>query len=222
MVLSVPYTTISALNARMWSRRGQQQTLILSDLRRLEMTKRRAIILASGGIDSTACLFYYKELGHDVEAIFVDYGHPANLEEHRHLESLCKRYSIPLSLIKVSGIDIGSQWEIRGRNAFFILAALMAKPTFTGLLAMGIHSGSSYYDCSQKFTELMSSLVSDYTQGTVQLDLPLIEMDKAGIVQYCKSHKIPLELTYSCQTGSLPTCGKCPSCKDRLALGLSQ
>ena len=186
------------------------------------MTSRRAIVLASGGIDSTACLFYYKEIGHDVEAIFVDYGHPANLVEYEHLESLCKRYSIPLSSLKISGIDIGSQWEIRGRNAFFILAALMARPTFTGLLSLGIHGGSSYYYCGQKFIKLMNNLVSDYTQGTVQLDFPLMEMDKAGIVQYCKSRKVPLELTYSCQTGNLPPCGKCPSCKDRLAVGLSQ
>ncbi len=186
------------------------------------MNNKGAMVLASGGIDSTACLFYYKELGHDVEAIFIDYGHPANLIEHEHLESLCKRHSIPLSTLRVSGIDIGSGWEIRGRNAFFILAALMARPTFTGLLSLGINGGSSYYDCSQKFIKLMSNLVSDYTQGTVQLDLPLMEMDKAGIVQYCISHKVPLELTYSCQTGSVPPCGKCPSCKDRLAVGLSQ
>lgn len=186
------------------------------------MTSRRAIVLASGGIDSTACLFYYKELGHDVEAIFIDYGHPANLVEHEHLESLCKHYSIPYSLVKVSGIDVGSQWEIRGRNAFFMLATLMAKSTFTGLLSLGVHRSSLYYDCSQQFINLMSTLVSDYTQGTVQLDLPLMDMDKVSIVQYCRSRKVPLELTYSCQVGSIPPCGKCPSCKDRLAVGLGQ
>jgi len=40
------------------------------------MTARKVLVLASGGIDSTACLFYYKELGHEIEALFVDYGHP--------------------------------------------------------------------------------------------------------------------------------------------------
>lgn len=184
--------------------------------------RRKALVLANGGIDSTACLFYYKELGHDVEALFVDYGHPANPVEKEHVDLLCKRYGIPLIPLKLSGIDFGSQWEIRGRNAFLILTALMARPTFAGLLSLGIHAGSSYYDCGQRFTKLMSNLVSDYTQGTVQLDLPLMEMDKAGIIQYCKSRKVPLELTYSCQTGCLPPCGKCPSCKDRLAVGLSQ
>jgi len=45
------------------------------------MATKRALVLASGGIDSTACLFYYKELGYDVEALFVDYRHPANVSD---------------------------------------------------------------------------------------------------------------------------------------------
>lgn len=184
------------------------------------MTARKVLVLASGGIDSTACLFYYKELHHDVEALFVDYGHPANPAEYERIDALCKRYKFPLGLLKLSGANIDSQWEIRGRNALFIIAALMARPTFTGLLALGIHGGSLYYDCGQKFVHLMENLVSDYTKGTIQLDLPLIEMDKSTIIHYCRMHNVPLELTYSCQTGTVPSCGKCPSCRDRLAFGL--
>lgn len=186
------------------------------------MTLQRAIVLTSGGIDSTACLFHYRELGYNVEALFVDYGHPANPIEHEHIDLLCRRYGIPLGLLKLSGAAMGPQWEIRARNAFLIVAALMARPTFTGLLSLGIHSGSSYYDCGQRFVHLMKNLVTDYTRGTVQLDLPLIDMDKATVVQLSKLHKVPLELTYSCQVGSVPPCGKCPSCKDRIVLGLRQ
>ena len=113
------------------------------------MTSRRALVLASAGIDSTACLFYYRELGHDVEALFVDFGHPANPSEHEHIETLCKRYKFPLGFLELSGANIDSQWEIRGRNAFFITTALMARPTFAGLLSLGIHGGSPYYDCGQ-------------------------------------------------------------------------
>jgi len=186
------------------------------------MTTRRVIVLASGGIDSTACLFYYRELGHDVEALFVDYGHPANSAEYEHIDALCKRYKFPLGLLKLSGATIDSQWEIRGRNAFFIITALMARPTFTGLLSLGIHGGSPYYDCGQKFVQLMENLITDYTKGTVQLDLPLMEMDKSTIIQYSRLHKVPLELTYSCQTGKVPPCGNCPSCRDRITFGLGQ
>lgn len=186
------------------------------------MTSRRAIVLASGGIDSTACLFYYKELGYDVEALFVDYGHPANHAEYEHINALCKRYKFPLGLLKLSGTTIDSQWEIRGRNAFLIITALMARPAFTGLLSLGIHSDSPYYDCGQKFVQLIEKLVTDYTKGTVQLNLPLLEMDKGTIIHYCRQHKVPLELTYSCQVGKVPSCGNCPSCRDRTAFGLGQ
>lgn len=184
------------------------------------MTQKRAMVLASGGIDSTVCLFYYRELGHDVEAIFVDYGHPANTTEREYVSALCKQFAIPLSMLKLSGTSMNPGWEIRGRNAFLVFAALMAKPDFRGLLSLGIHSGCPYYDCGQKFVDAMKNIINDYTQGTVQLDLPLLDMDKATIVQYSKLHGVPLDLTYSCQVGSVPTCGKCPSCKDRLAVGL--
>jgi 7-cyano-7-deazaguanine synthase len=152
------------------------------------MTQKRAMVLASGGIDSTACLFYYRELGHEVEAIFVDYGHPANSTEWEYVSVLCKQFKIPLSLLKLSGTSMAPGWEIRGRNAFLLFTALMAKPNFTGLLSLGIHRGCSYYDCGQKFVNAMKNIINDYTQGTVQLDLPLLDMDKATIVQYSKLH----------------------------------
>jgi len=49
------------------------------------VTIKRTMVLASGGIDSLACLIYYKEFGHDTEAIFIDYGHPANILELKYL-----------------------------------------------------------------------------------------------------------------------------------------
>ena len=36
--------------------------------------------LVSGGIDSTACINFYKNLNFDVEAIFVDFGQPSRKE----------------------------------------------------------------------------------------------------------------------------------------------
>ena len=110
--------------------------------------------------------------------------------------------------------------EIRGRNGFLVLAALMAKPRFAGILALGIHAESPYYDCGIRFLNLMKSVVSDYTLGTVQLDAPFIELTKPEIVEYCRIHNVPLELTYSCERGSSPPCGSCDSCGDRRALGL--
>lgn len=185
------------------------------------MTGRRVLVLASGGIDSSACLAYYVEMGYDVEAMFIDYGHAANSIERRHVRQQCRRYRVPLSTLTLRGATISYPGEIRGRNAFLIIAALMAKPAFSGLISLGIHSGSPYYDCGERFFQLMRELVADYSEGAIQLDLPLIEMDKRAVFDYCSSHNVPLELTYSCEMGTVPPCGRCLSCKDRMALGLN-
>ncbi len=184
------------------------------------MSVKNAIVLASGGIDSTACIAYYQESGFNVEAVFIDYGNPANRIECYSITKLSLMFGIKLTILEMKGADIRFPGEIRGRNAFLIFAALMAKPDYSGLLALGIHGEDEYYDCSRKFCQLISTLVADYTLGKVQLDIPFIDLGKPEIVDYCKAHNVPLLNTYSCQMGTNPPCGKCPSCKDRIALGL--
>lgn len=41
----------------------------------------KAFILLSGGIDSMACVNFYKALNYEVECIFCDYGQPASISE---------------------------------------------------------------------------------------------------------------------------------------------
>jgi 7-cyano-7-deazaguanine synthase len=155
-----------------------------------------------------------------VEALFIDYGHPANIVERGHVKKLCQRYAVPLSTMTLSGAKVNSSGEIRGRNAFLITTALMARPDLSGLLSLGIHGGSPYYDCGERFLQTMRGLVADYTEGVLRLDVPWLEMDKRAVLDYCVAHSVPLELTYSCEMGTVPPCGKCMSCRDRTALGL--
>lgn len=42
-----------------------------------------ALVLLSGGIDSAACVAFYRRLGNDVAAVFVDYGQPVREQEER-------------------------------------------------------------------------------------------------------------------------------------------
>lgn len=178
------------------------------------------LVLSSGGIDSSGCLKYYQDLGYHTEGVFVDYGHPANPVEYLHVQKVCQRLGLALSKLEFRGGDPPKTGEIRGRNGFLIMSTLMARPPFAGILALGIHAASPYYDCGVQFFGLMKHLVSDYTQGTVQLDAPLMELTKPEIVEFCKSRQVPLDLTYSCESGTSPPCGSCASCGDRRVLGL--
>ena len=129
-------------------------------------------------------------------------------------------YGLSLREIELQGVDGYQLGEIRGRNAAFVTVALMASPGLAGVVALGIHAGSPYYDTTPRFRDHMSDLLSEYTNGQVQFDAPLSNIEKPGIVEFGKAHGLPFGLTYSCETGATPPCGKCPSCKDRKVLGI--
>ena len=96
----------------------------------------------------------------------------------------------------------------------------MAQPEVSGIIALGIHAGSPYYDCGSRFRDHMKVLVSEYSNGKTQFDAPFINIEKPGICEFGKSHDLPFHLTYSCELGVAPPCGTCPSCKDREVLGI--
>ena len=180
----------------------------------------RALILISGGIDSTACIKYYQDLGFNVDGFFVNYGQKAHLKEYEAVKKISAFYEIAYTTLTLQDtLDISSG-EILGRNGFLIMAALLANPNFSGLLVLGIHSGISYYDCSKEFIKKMNSIVMEYSNGQIKIDTPFIDWDKKMIVSYCRDTGVPLHLTYSCENGDDP-CGKCLSCLDRSALNVS-
>ena len=179
------------------------------------MQKGEVSLLLSGGIDSTAALAYYSENGFEVKAYFIHYGHVANDIEYKHAQIVSQYYNTPLTLLRFTGAKYNGTWEITGRNAFLILSVLMANQSGTGIISAGIHKGSQYYDCNENFINTMKRLINGYSEGSIQLDFPFFEMEKGGIVTYCKSHNVPIERTYSCLIGEDKPCGKCPSCIER-------
>lgn len=174
-----------------------------------------AIILFSGGIDSTACLFFYKSLGYNVEPIFIDYGQKSAYKEFAAAAAISSRYHFQLKKIKTNIRIDESKPEILGRNAFFITTALLLAKDHTSMIALGIHSGTNYIDCSLQFIDKMQEIVDLYaTQKILRLGVPFIDWTKSDVFNYCLINKIPLELTYSCELGLDQPCGKCLSCLD--------
>jgi 7-cyano-7-deazaguanine synthase len=180
--------------------------------------KPSTVILLSGGIDSTACIRYYLKLNFKVSGLYIDYGQRSRNLERKSAIQVAEHYNITLDKVSFSSKNDCAPGEIRGRNAFFIMAALMVYPTFKGILSMGIHAGSPYYDCSQQFVRDITRLLDAYTNGEVRFDAPFINWNKRAIYDYCIKEAVPIQLTYSCQEGILPPCGRCESCKDREAL----
>jgi 7-cyano-7-deazaguanine synthase len=181
--------------------------------------RNKALILTSGGIDSTACIKYYQDLRFEVQGLFVDYGQRAKHKEWECVQKIADFYDIKLESLTIQHQGKLSFGEIQGRNGILIMAAMLAKPEFKGLISLGIHAGSPYYDCSKTFAKKMSVLVTECSDGRLKLDFPFIEWDKKMIYSYCKDMEVPIHLTYSCEQGDIP-CGKCQSCLDWSALNV--
>ena len=173
------------------------------------------LVLASGGVDSTACIHYYLSLGYDVKTYFVDYGQKAKKPEFECAKKVALHYGTEFFPIKCDLPNSYCEGEIVGRNSFLILLVLMSNPSFNGIISIGIHSDVPYYDCSTIFVKQMNKLIEGYTDGRVRLDVPFIKWGKKMIYEYCKNEDIPVNFTYSCENGEKIPCGKCLSCLDR-------
>ena len=171
-------------------------------------------LLLSGGIDSAACVAFYLEQHREVHGLFVDYGQVAARKELRASRTIAEHYSIQHSRVKLSGVKEKGEGLIVGRNALLLVAALLEASSNTTIIALGVHSGTTYSDCTPSFIKKMQSLFDLYTGGVVQIGVPFIKWQKGDIWSYARSHGVPLKLTYSCERGLRQPCGRCLSCRD--------
>ena len=179
---------------------------------------RHATVLMSGGIDSAACAAFLIDQGLEVSAVFVDHGQAAADFERLAVRSLAAALEIQVQELALTGAASFGSGELIGRNAFLVFSAILATRARSSRIALGLHSGTPYYDCSPAFVDTINRSVAEHTDNAVQVVAPFIEWTKREVYEYFIHAGLPIELTYSCESGSAPTCGKCASCQDRKAL----
>lgn len=186
------------------------------------MSERRTMVtvLLSGGIDSAALLGFYLQQHFSVTAFFVNFGQPAAKQELNAAKALCKYHGVPLSVFTAKYDAAFSPGEIAGRNAFLLFAAVLGGQGRPGIIAIGIHDGTPYYDCNEGFLKGVQIIVDGYTAGTVRIAAPFLKWNKLMIWELCKKYDLQVHLTYSCEKGGSRPCRECFSCKDREALGV--
>jgi len=177
-----------------------------------------AIVLLSGGIDSAACALLLKDQKNYVRGLFVDYGQAASELEKLAAKKIAEWLQIDLHELCVKSHLQFSAGEIIGRNGLLVSGALTYGDLNTGVIALGVHAGTPYYDCSERFVTRINELVQEYTNGRISVIAPFLTWIKADVVRYCRDHDLPLGKTYSCERGHNPPCGECNSCRDRTAL----
>jgi 7-cyano-7-deazaguanine synthase len=176
----------------------------------------RALVLLSGGIDSAAALALALSEGFAAGTLFVDYGQAAAEAERSASRAIANHFAIAWREVTVAGHEFTSG-EIRGRNAFLLHSALLVLEWRAALVFIGIHAGTGYRDCDPPFVELIQQSFDYHSGGTVRIVAPFLGWSKLEIYDYAVSIGLPLNLTHSCEAGSLP-CGACRSCLDRMLL----
>jgi 7-cyano-7-deazaguanine synthase len=184
--------------------------------------KQSVLICCGGGIDSTALIPYYLKKDFQVSGVHFDYGQVPNIAEHHSVDAISKHYKIRILHRRIQPAIkkvVFPTNALVGRNAVFVLAA-SSMVNHKGLISLGIHSGTDYYDCSPEFVQHIQLLLDGYFGGTVLFDAPFLHFSKKDIISYCQESKVPLKLTYSCERSSISPCGLCRSCQDRIIYGV--
>ena len=206
----------------------------------------KALVLFSGGVDSTTCLGlaierYGKE---NVIALSVSYGqkHEKEIEASKKIAHLyldlgaifqysnCSLLShstekIPEEayaeqLTKTDGKPVSTYVPFRN-GLFLSSAASIALSKDCNVIFYGAHSddaaGSAYPDCSDAFNQAMKDAIYLGSGNQVTIEAPFVNWTKADVVKKGLELNVPYELTWSCYEGGEKPCGKCGTCIDRAA-----
>ena len=199
----------------------------------------RALVLFSGGQDSTTCLAQALSDCAHVESVFFDYGQ-RHLIEKEQAGVIAARVGIPLHVIDVPMLsqlnpnaltnaalaieqpqnELPSTF-VPGRNALFLtLAATLAYQNKLSILYTGVCQTdySGYPDCRDDFIQSMQASLSLAMDTSFQIRTPLMWLTKADTVRLMDSlgQLDILADTHTCYEGLRPACGQCPACLLRL------
>lgn len=178
----------------------------------------RTLILMGGGLDSSylAANLVRSTSKNQVFGIHFDYGQPASIFEREAVSRIGRHIGIEVLEGNFEFSTVKVNHEIKGRNILLIMAAIpFAIKKNCSQIALGIHKGcGGYYDTTEHFLRDARNLMDGYFGGDIQIVAPLINLVKSEIYELSKND-IPVDLIYSCEIGSNPPCGQCPSCRDR-------
>jgi 7-cyano-7-deazaguanine synthase len=173
-----------------------------------------ALVLLSGGIDSATCLAYLKKRDYSVSCLHVSYGQLSERRELAAASRIAKHYRTRLLHLSLKHARKKGGGLIVGRNAFLINTAMLEMRMSSGVIALGVHSGVAYVDCTGAFIEASQRVVDLCCDGKISILAPFQSWGKADIWDFAKKSKVPLDKTYSCELGLAQPCGRCHSCND--------
>ena len=205
---------------------------------------RKAVVLLSGGLDSSTCAAIAKSENFEIHAISFSYGQRHSIEircakkiaqfleakEHKIItidtgifknSSLTDNIEVPKNRKET---DIPNTY-VPARNTLFLSYALAfaegtnSRDIFIGVTAVDY---SGYPDCRPEYIEQYQKMANLATKTACEgnpiiIHTPLINLSKAEIIITGNKLGMKYELTHSCYSPSVEgfACGECDSCIHR-------
>ena len=200
----------------------------------------KALVLLSGGQDSTTCLYWaIDRFGHgNVSAVSFDYGQRHRIEldcaaaiaEQAGVAHRC----LPIDTFTALGGDALTDAGIAvkldvddskglpntfvpGRNLIFLTyAAALAWQLGIANLVTGVAQSdySGYPDCRAETLEALQQALRLGMESDVEIHAPLMHLSKKETVELARDlgGLEAMALTHTCYNGKRPPCGECPAC----------
>ncbi len=202
----------------------------------------KAVLCLSGGMDSCVCAALTAR-DHELYTLHFSYGQRTEARELKAARDIARlagaRDFLHLrmdlfrriggsaltdeSIAVPRGHEIGAEVPVTYvpfRNAHFLSAAVSWAEVLgaqTVVIGAVEQDSSGYPDCRPAYYDAFRELIRRGTkEGTIGVETPLIHMRKSEIVRLGVELGAPLDVSWSCYSGTELACGVCDSCVLRL------
>lgn len=201
----------------------------------------KALVLFSGGQDSTTCLYWAKKNFKEVQALSIFYG-----QRHEREITSAQRIS-RLANVNLKMVDLQNLFSfcsdsalltdqnisenhrsgqlpasfVPGRNIVLLTAAAMlAFKQGINHIVTGVCQTdySGYPDCREETIKSLETTLCRGMEYDFKIHTPLMHLTKAETVKMASTLDgcwEALSHSHTCYEGKVPPCGKCPACELR-------
>lgn len=196
----------------------------------------KAVVLLSGGMDSTTLLYYCLKTHKEVHAVIINYNQ-RHKKEIEHAKRIATNTNVEFTLINLqlpnfegsplvdNNTSVPNQSDNKQaatvvplRNTFFLLHACAIA---TSVKAQDVYLGAveddqlSYPDCRPEYFEAFQKMLHSQNSD-IRINYPFVTFKKDKIVALGEKLNVPWNMTWTCYRGLVKACGQCDACKERL------
>lgn len=205
---------------------------------------KKAVVILSGGLDSTVLAYMLADQAYDLHLVSFNYGqrHVKELQyaqltaqklaaTHTVVDLTAINYLLGQSSLLYKQTDVPNGWYtdetmkitvVPNRNMIMLaIAGGIAVAEQAVRLATAVHSGDHfiYPDCRPNFCNSLADALFYGNEGFAhpdfELHTPFLHVNKAAIVNEGHALGVPFVDTWSCYKGGEIHCGVCGTCNER-------